>query len=76
MEVITKDEIEFLVKGIASGSLADIQAASFSMAVFLNGLTKEETLNLTLAMRDSGETLNFEDINAPIVDKHSTGGVG
>lgn len=75
-EVITKEEIEFLVKGIALGCLADIQAASFSMAVFLNGLTKEETLNLTLAMRDSGETLNFEDINAPIVDKHSTGGVG
>ena len=46
------------------------------MAVFLNGLTKEETLNLTLAMRDSGETLNFDDIDAPIVDKHSTGGVG
>ena len=75
-EVITKEEIDFLVKGIASGTLADIQAASFTMAVFLNGLTKDETLNLTLAMRDSGQTLDFKDINAPIVDKHSTGGVG
>lgn len=75
-EVLTKDEIDFLVKGIGNGELADIQAASFTMATFLNGLNKEETLNLTLAMRDSGEKLKFDDIDAPIVDKHSTGGVG
>ena len=75
-EILNKDEIEFLIKGISDGSLADVQAASFTMAAFLNGLNKEETLNLTLAMRDSGEKICFEDIDAPIVDKHSTGGVG
>jgi thymidine phosphorylase len=75
-EVLTKEEIDFLVKGIGNGELADVQAASFTMATFLNGLNKEETLNLTLAMRDSGEKLKFDDIDAPIVDKHSTGGVG
>ena len=73
---LTKEEIDFLIKGIADGSLADIQAASFTMAVFLNGLTKDETLNLTLSMRDSGEILKFRGIKGPIVDKHSTGGVG
>ena len=75
-ETLTKEEIYFLVKGVADGSLADIQAASFTMAVYLNGLNKDEVLNLTLAMRDSGEVLSFDDIDAPIVDKHSTGGVG
>ena len=75
-EVLTKEEIDFLIQGVANGSLADVQAASFTMASFLNGLNKEETLNLTLAMRDSGEKLEFKDIDAPIVDKHSTGGVG
>ena len=75
-EVITKEEIDFLIKGICSGDIADIQAASFTMAVFLNGLTKDEILNLTLSMRDSGEKLSFQNLDGPIVDKHSTGGVG
>lgn len=75
-EVLTKEEIEFLIRGICDGSIADIQAASFTMAVYLNGLTKEEILNLTLAMRDSGEKLSFKNLDGPIVDKHSTGGVG
>jgi thymidine phosphorylase len=72
------EEISFLVKGIAKGDVADVQAASFTMAVFLNGLDKAETLALTLAMRDSGEKLSWSELgdNAPIVDKHSTGGVG
>ena len=73
---LTKEEIDYLIKGISTGDIADIQAASFTMAVFLNGLTKDETLNLTLSMRDSGEIIKFKDINGPIVDKHSTGGVG
>ena len=45
-EVITKEEIDFLIKGISSGEIADVQAASFTMAVFLNGLSKDEILNL------------------------------
>ena len=50
---LTTEEISFFIKGICSGEIADIQAASFTMAVFLNGLSKDETLGLTLAMRDS-----------------------
>ncbi len=75
-ELLTKEEIDFLIHGICNGSIADIQAASFTMAVYLNGLTKDEILNLTLAMRDSGEKLSFKNLDGPIVDKHSTGGVG
>lgn len=75
-EKLTAEEISFFIKGVSEGNIADIQAASFTMAVFLNGLSKEETLALTLAMRDSGEKLSWEELDAPVVDKHSTGGVG
>lgn len=73
---LTDEEISFFIKGVSNGEIADVQAASFTMAVFLNGLSKDETLALTLAMRDSGEKLSWEDVEAPVVDKHSTGGVG
>lgn len=73
---LTNEEISFFIKGVSKGDIAEIQAASFTMAVFLNGLSKDETLALTLAMRDSGEKLSWEDLDAPVVDKHSTGGVG
>lgn len=76
-EILSAEEINFFIKALSSGELADIQAASFSMAVYLNGLSKDETLALTLAMRDSGEKLSWNEItDGPIVDKHSTGGVG
>jgi len=74
---LTAEEINFFIKGMSKGEIADIQAASFSMAVFLNGLTEDETLALTLAMRDSGTKLSWKNLaDKPIVDKHSTGGVG
>ncbi|MBO5284430.1 MAG: thymidine phosphorylase, partial [Alphaproteobacteria bacterium] len=76
-EQLSAEEISFFIKEMTSGRLADIQAASFTMAVFFNGMSKEEMLALTLAMRDSGEKLTWEGISdGPIVDKHSTGGVG
>ena len=76
-EKLTAEEIEFFIHGLSRGDIADIQAASFTMAVFLNGLNREETLALTLAMRDSGEKLSWKELrDKPIVDKHSTGGVG
>ncbi|MBR2274175.1 MAG: thymidine phosphorylase [Alphaproteobacteria bacterium] len=74
---LTAEEIYFFINGMSKGEIADIQAASFSMAVFLNGLSEEETLALTCAMRDSGEQITWQDMDkGPIVDKHSTGGVG
>jgi len=76
-EKLTAEEIDFFIKGMCNRKIADIQAASFSMAIFLNGLSKDETLALTLAMRDSGTRLSWDDMkDKPIVDKHSTGGVG
>lgn len=76
-ETLTAEEIKFFITAMSRGEIADIQAASFSMAVFLNGLSTAETLALTLAMRDSGEKLSWEEIDrGPVVDKHSTGGVG
>lgn len=73
---LEKEEIEFFVKGITSGEIMDAQAAALTMAVFLNGLNNEETTALTLAMRNSGDVLQWPEINGPIVDKHSSGGVG
>lgn len=74
---LSREEISCFIKGVSTGEIADIQAASLTMAIFLNGLSKEETLYLTEAMRDSGEKLAWPELQgAPVVDKHSTGGVG
>ena len=72
----SKDEIDFFIKGITDKSIADCQIGAFTMAAFLNGLNTEETANLTLSMRDSGDVLDWTGFDAPIVDKHSSGGVG
>ena len=73
---LTKEEIEYFIKGYTKGEIADYQAATLVMAIYLNGMTKEETTNLTLAMANSGEILDLTNLNKIIVDKHSTGGVG
>ena len=73
---LTKEEIEYFVKGYTSGEIADYQAASLIMAIYLNGMTKQETTNLSFAMAHSGEILDLSSLGKIIVDKHSTGGVG
>jgi pyrimidine-nucleoside phosphorylase len=69
------DELRAFVLAYARGELPDYLAAAFLMAAFINGLDAEETLALTRAMVDSGQTLPLDGITRPTVDKHSTGGV-
>jgi len=72
---LTSDQIGEFVAGIASGAVADSQAGAFAMAVFLQGMDTEECVALTRAMTASGTQLRW-DLDGPVVDKHSTGGVG
>src|SRR3954451_7182507 len=72
---LTAEEIGFLVGGIADGGLSDAQVGALAMAFFLRGLEAGERVALTRAMRDSGTVLEW-DLDRPVLDKHSTGGVG
>jgi pyrimidine-nucleoside phosphorylase len=74
---LTTEEIAFFVRGVVDGSVPDYQASAWLMAVYLRGMTERETLDLTLAMRDSGQRIDLSDLpHGPTLDKHSTGGVG
>ena len=73
---LTEQEITFFVNGYTKGEIPDYQASAFLMAIWFRGMNDEETAALTLAIRDSGETLHFSGIDGLRVDKHSTGGVG
>lgn len=75
---LTEAEIGSMVAGLADGSLSEGQIAAFAMAVFFRGMSMAERVNLTHSMVGSGETLSWEGLNldGPILDKHSTGGVG
>lgn len=73
---LSKEEIQFFIAGVTDGSIPDYQASAWAMAVLLNGMTDQETTDLTQAMADSGETLDLSGIAPIVVDKHSTGGVG
>lgn len=72
---LSTEEIRFFIQGVVNGEIADSQTAALTMAIFLNGLNKQETIDLTRAMRDSGEVLKW-NLPGPAIDKHSTGGVG
>src|SRR6056297_2974033 len=69
-------QIRDFVLGITDGSVADEQLGAFAMAVRLNGMTPAETAALTISMRDSGRVIDWADLPGPVLDKHSTGGVG
>ena len=71
----TQEELAWFAQGLASGAVSDAQAGAFAMAVVLNGLTDEGRVALTQGMRDSGDVLKW-DLPGPVLDKHSTGGVG
>jgi pyrimidine-nucleoside phosphorylase len=73
---IAEDQIRDFISRYTAGGIPDYQVAAFLMAVYCRGLDPRETAALTLAMRDSGETLSFPKDTRPLVDKHSTGGVG
>jgi thymidine phosphorylase len=69
-------QIRTLVEGVSDHSLGDGQLGAFLMAVFLRGMNDAEQVALTLAMRDSGTVLSWQGLDGPVLDKHSTGGVG
>ncbi|CAA9420734.1 MAG: Pyrimidine-nucleoside phosphorylase [uncultured Pyrinomonadaceae bacterium] len=73
---LTAPEINAFVSGATNGAWADYQTSALLMAMFINGLSLEEQNALTRAMLASGDQLDFSDIDAPVADKHSTGGVG
>lgn len=69
-------DIRQMVAGISDGTVTEGQAAAFAMAIFFRDMSARERVALTLAMRDSGTVLNWDDLHGPALDKHSTGGVG
>lgn len=69
-------QIQSFVQGLTDESWSEGQVAALAMAIFLNGMGRDEAVALTLAMRDSGRVMRWPDMPGPIVDKHSTGGVG
>lgn len=73
---LSNEEIKFIVNGFTKGDIPDYQMAAFLMAVRFTGMTENEILNLTLAMRDSGDVLDLSRMVGLKVDKHSSGGVG
>lgn len=75
-EALSTEEIQFIIRGYTEGSIPDYQMSALCMAILFRGMDDRETLDLTLAMMHSGETLDLSPIHGVKADKHSTGGVG
>lgn len=77
-QTLNQEEINFYIRGVVDGSISESQISAMCMAIYFQELTLEERAFLTMAMRDSGDTLNWAkfNLNGPTLDKHSTGGVG
>jgi len=73
---LSRADIHAFIEGVSRHTVSDAQIAAFAMATFFNGMNLEEETDLTLAMRDSGDVLSWENLDGPVLDKHSTGGVG
>ena len=75
-EALPAEDISAFIAALARGDMSEGQVAAFAMAVFFRGMSSDETIALTLAMRDSGQVLDWGDLGLSVSDKHSTGGVG
>ena len=75
-ESLSKEELRFLIRGYVSGEIPEYQISSWLMAVYFQGMSRQEAAWLTREMIESGETIDLEGLPGPLVDKHSTGGVG
>ena len=73
---LSREEIKYFIEGVTDGSIPDYQISALCMAIYFKGMTVSETTQLTFAVRDSGDRLDFSKIDGIRVDKHSTGGVG
>ena len=73
---VSADEIQFLIDGYVNGEIPDYQMAAFCMSVYFKGMDGSESGALTRAMINSGTTMDLAGLTGPLVDKHSTGGVG
>ena len=75
-EELSTEEIRYMIGGFTDGSIPDYQMSAMTMAICFQGMSRRETVDLTLAMRDSGDVMDLSGITGVKVDKHSTGGVG
>jgi thymidine phosphorylase len=75
-QALSKEQIDFFISGVVDESVTEGQIAALAMAIYFRGMDIDERVALTSAMRDSGDTLNWANLDGPVIDKHSTGGVG
>jgi len=75
-KILASEQIQEFIREFTAGKIPDYQMSAMLMAIFFRGLNSQETTALTLAMRDSGDVLKFPKDKCPLVDKHSTGGIG